>query len=207
LCNTTLNKMADEYYFICHECGAYLKDKKHYLDIHQEKERYQEHENDVEDIRYQKFTSPITDAILEQYTPKNLGLDYGCGTGPVIAKILTDNGFKVKLYDPYFYPDEEYLQHQYDYIYSCEVFEHFYHPKQEIEKLVGLLKSGGRLYIMTHLYQSDIDFKNWYYRNDPTHVFIYTEKTIHFIAKKYQLTIEKITDRLVIFKKINHNYS
>ncbi len=200
LCDTVLDKMADEYYFICNTCGAYVKDEKYYLNRKEEKERYKEHDNDVFDEGYQNFTSPITNSILENHNAEQLGLDYGSGTGPVISKQLKDQGYQVKLYDPYFHPDEDYLNYSYDYIFCCEVFEHFYEPKQEIEKLLHLLKPGGRLYIMTHLYNKKIDFTDWYYRNDPTHVFIYTQKTIEFIAKRYALTIEELTDRLIIMK-------
>ncbi|PKP12109.1 MAG: 2-polyprenyl-3-methyl-5-hydroxy-6-metoxy-1,4-benzoquinol methylase [Bacteroidetes bacterium HGW-Bacteroidetes-4] len=201
LCDTILDKMADDYYFICPTCGAYVKDKKFFLTSQQEKERYQEHNNDVNDIGYQTFTSPITNAIITNQNKMQLGLDYGSGTGPVISKQLKDLGFQVKLYDFYFYPNQEYINYQYDYIFSCEVFEHFHNPKQEIEKLLLLLKQGGHFYIMTHLYQPKIDFTNWYYRNDPTHVFIFTSKTIEFVARKYNLIIEEMTDRLIILKK------
>lgn len=201
LCNTSLNEMADEFYFICQTCGAYVKDEKYFLNEEEEKERYQTHNNDVNDERYKEFTSPITNAILKNHTRDHLGLDYGCGTGPVISKQLKDNGFQVKLYDPFFHPSEEYMKHNYEYIFSCEVFEHFYNPKHEIEKLNQILKPGGKLYIMTHIFNPSLDFVNWYYRLDPTHVFIYTKKTIEYIAQIYHLEIEKITDRLVILKK------
>jgi SAM-dependent methyltransferase len=195
--------MVDNYYFVCDTCGAYVMDKKHYLSSREEKERYEEHNNDVNDAGYQNFTSPITNAILENHTKEQLGLDYGCGTGPVISKQLEAKGYEVKLYDPYFYPNQDNLNHQFDYIFSCEVFEHFHHPKQEIEKLLRLLKPEGNLYIMTHLYNSEIDFLNWYYRKDPTHVFIYTLKTIEYIENSYCLTVEKLTDRLIIAKKMS----
>lgn len=202
LCDTVLYEMKDEYYFICSTCGAYVKDEVHYLNSKEEKERYKEHDNDVYDERYQDFTSPITDAILANHNREQLGLDYGSGTGPVISKQLKDEGYQVKLYDPFFHPSEEYINHRYDYIFCCEVFEHFHEPKEEIEKLLHLLKSDGLLYIMTHLYSSEIDFEHWYYRNDQTHVFIYTAKTIEFIVKKYGLAIVELSDRLIILRKL-----
>ena len=102
LCDTNLLEMADEYYFICSTCGAYLKDEKYYLEKKEGKERYKEHDNNVHDERYQDFTSPITDAILKTHSKEQLGLDYGSGTGPVISKQLRDEGYQVKLYDPFF---------------------------------------------------------------------------------------------------------
>mgnify|MGYP001291919041 FL=1 len=202
LCNTKLYETADGYYYICTTCGAYVKDEKYYLSSKKEKKRYKQHENDVNDKGYQRFTSPITDAILENHSADQLGLDYGSGTASVIAKQLQEQDYQVKLYDPFFYPDQDYLNHCYDYIFSCEVFEHFYNPKEEIEKLLSLLKPNGLLYIMTHLYSTDIDFENWYYRNDRTHVFIYTSKTIAYIAGKYKLDIVHQTDRLIVLRKL-----
>lgn len=201
LCNTNLKNKIDNVYFICDYCSAYVKDTKQYISLKKEKERYKEHNNDVDDKGYQRFTSPITNTILEKYNTHHLGLDYGCGTGPVISKQLQDKGYKLQLFDPFFYVDEMYLNFTYDYIFSCEVFEHFYQPKEEIEKLLRLLKPKGRLLIMTHQYDGKIPFSKWYYRKDPTHVFIYTQKTFEFIAKKYQLTIEKKNNRFVVLKK------
>ena len=42
------------------------------------------------------------------------GLDFGCGTGPALADMLIKEGFKVSLYDPFFYPDKDVLSKQYD---------------------------------------------------------------------------------------------
>lgn len=201
LCETPLTHKLDDFYYACQECEAIVKNSQYYLSSSAEKERYQEHNNDVQDVFYQQFTSPITHFILDNYSQNHLGLDYGCGTGPVISSQLQKEGFQVKLYDPFFYPDESYLNHTYDYIFSCEVFEHFYQPKLEIEKLLSLLKSNGRLIIMTHQFEGDISFSNWYYRKDPTHVFIYTKNTFEYIAKKYRLIIENQTNRLIILKK------
>ncbi|WMI69319.1 class I SAM-dependent methyltransferase [Mangrovimonas sp. YM274] len=203
LCDSQLNQKADAYYFICHTCGAFVMDKLQYFTTEQEKAHYESHNNDVNDPGYQTFTSPITNAILKAQTPEHLGLDYGCGSGPVITKMLQEQQYQVNLFDPYFYPDQSYKNHRYDYIFSCEVFEHFYHPKQEIAQLVGLLQPEGRLYIMTHLYQGHPDFNTWYYRKDATHVFIYTEQTMRYIADTFNLVIESLGERMTVFRKLS----
>lgn len=53
---------------------------------------------------------------------------------------------------------------------------------------------------MSPLYDHDIDFKAWYYKNDPTHVFFYHPITIKFIANAYGFSDVKINDRLILFK-------
>lgn len=178
-----------------------MKDEQYYLSPKEEKERYLTHNNDVNDEGYQEFTSRITNEIIENFQEHHLGLDFGSGSGPVISHQLGKLNYNVKLYDPFFYPLDEYKNFRYEYIFSCEVFEHFQQPRKEIHHLLSLLKKDGYLLIMTHLYDQSIDFQNWYYRNDPTHVFIYTEKTMQFIATQFQLSIEKITERLTVFSK------
>lgn len=200
LCNTLLKKKIDENFYDCSTCKALVKDKKYYLTADEEKARYQNHNNDINDVGYQKFTSPITNYVLENFTKNNKGLDFGSGTGPVISSELEKNNYTILQYDPYFSPNKNVLKSKYDYIVSCEVFEHFYNPKQEIETLLKLLKNNGALLIMTLLYNDKKDFDAWFYKNDPTHVFIYRKKTFEFIAKTYNLEIAVLTDRFVVLK-------
>jgi SAM-dependent methyltransferase len=201
LCQTPLNNPIDERFWLCDGCGAYVLDERHYLDAPSEKARYDLHNNDIDDPGYLAFVSPIYKSIQADFTAEHQGLDYGCGPGPAITSVLRKSGYQVQLFDPYFHPDFSYLDKHYHYIFSCEVFEHFYQPKQEIEKLINLLKPGGKLYIMTHLYDANKEkpFSQWYYRLDPTHVFIYTSQTMEFIAKNYALVLEKIEGRLIVF--------
>ena len=172
-----------------------------YFDGANEKNHYEQHNNDVNDLGYQNFTAPVTNTVLEYCSTNMLGLDYGCGKGPVISKQLVEKRYRVDLYDPYFYPDTSYLNNTYDYIFSCEVFEHFYHPFEEIKKLHSILKQGGVLIIKTHLYNNQTDFKNWYYRKDQTHVFIYTFKTFEYIADYFGFDIVNVTERLIVLRK------
>ncbi|MFO8067277.1 MAG: class I SAM-dependent methyltransferase [Bacteroidales bacterium] len=202
LCDSVLKNKIDEYFYDCHCCRAIVKDSAYYLSPDEEKARYETHNNDVDDIKYQNFTSPITNYVLEHFSHEQRGLDYGSGTGPVISKMLADRNYNVQQYDPFFNPDKELLKIEYDYIFSCEVFEHFYNPKTEIERLRKMLKKDGQLIFMTLLYFGQKDFKNWGYRNDPTHVFIFREDTVKYIAQKYSFNIEAMTDRLVCLKKV-----
>lgn len=201
LCTTQLESKVDAFYYACSTCFALVKDAQFYISNEDEKIRYESHNNDVADVRYQNFTSPITNKILEHCKHADLGLDYGCGHGPVITKMLQERKYQVHLYDPYFYPSLEYLKYSYDYIFSCEVFEHFSNPNAEIKKLISLLKPNGLLLIMTHLYDETILFENWYYRNDPTHVFIYTHKTMEYIADQFELEIIELNKRFTFLKK------
>ncbi|HUH26133.1 MAG TPA: class I SAM-dependent methyltransferase [Flavobacterium sp.] len=201
LCDTKLIDKIDPQYYVCSTCYAYVKEEALYFNEEKEKRHYDCHQNDVNDIGYQNFTTPVTNTILQYCSTEMLGLDYGCGKAPVITEQLKIHGYKIHLYDPYFYPDTSYLNHVYDYIFSCEVFEHFYHPFEELRKLHSLLKQDGLLIIKTHLYNNQTDFKNWYYRKDLTHVFIYTFKTFEYIAQHFGFDIIKLEEKLVVLRK------
>lgn len=182
----------------CHCFGVFL-DKKSRLNIEEEKLRYQLHNNDVEDSRYQKFVEPITSRILRDFKPESIGLDFGAGTGPVISKVLQDQNFNIKSYDPFFHNYPELLEDKYDYIACCEVIEHFYHPKKEFGLLNKLVSPSGKLYCMTEMVNDQINFESWYYKNDPTHVFFYHKKSMEWIKKIVGFSQVSFHGRLTIF--------
>ncbi len=194
-------KTENRLYYICTCCKGIFMDEKDRVNPEEEKKRYEQHNNDVEDERYQNFVSPITNSVLNDFGVKDKGLDFGAGTGPVISKILEDNGYQIKQYDPYFHNFPNLLKQQYNYIVSCEVIEHFYNPDKEFELLKSLLLSGGKLYCMTDIYNSSIDFKKWYYKEDETHVFIYQAETFEWIKEHYNFSDMHIDNRLIVFTK------
>lgn len=174
-------------------------DPEYILDNADEKMRYEEHDNDVNHPGFQKFVSPITSAITENYKTEHSGLDFGAGTGPVITKVLTDNKYQITPYDPFFHKYPERLNTTYDYIACCEVIEHFHDPYKEFKLLKSLLKKGGTLYCMTHIYDEHTPLKNWYYLNDPTHVFIYHKNTIAWITESIGFSKVTIDRKLICF--------
>ncbi len=186
-------------YYQCNNCSGIFVDKNLIPNKEAEIKRYKEHKNDVNDENYQQFVSPITSAIMRDFSQEDKGLDFGAGTGPVISKVLKDNNFKISLYDPLFHNYPNILESQYNYIACCEVIEHFHNPPKEFNLLKKLLLENGKLYCMTSLYDKSIDFHNWNYKNDLTHVFIYHENTIHWIKKHFGFSKALIEGRLITF--------
>lgn len=184
-------------YFKCRTCRALFMNPEHYLNRHEEKERYLEHNNDVNDPRYQNFVSPIINCIRKNFTPENIGLDFGSGTGPVITKILKDHGYNISTYDPYFDNRPKLLEESYDYIACCEVMEHFHNPAEEFTLLRSMLNNNGKLICMTKLYDDSIDFTRWYYKDDPTHIFFYHAETLEWIKNRFKFSSLTIDKRLI----------
>lgn len=199
LCNSSSENFFLEKFFLCSNCSGIFRPKHLLLDYVSEKKRYETHNNDVNDIRYQNFVSPITNAILDEFSTEQTGLDFGAGTGPVISKILADNGYNIKQYDPFFHNFPELLKNNYDYIACCEVIEHFYDPLKEFKLLKKLLKNNGALFCMTAIYDNTIDFTKWFYKDDPTHVFIYQKETLEWIQNNVDFSKIIIENKLIKF--------
>ena len=82
-------------YFECEICCAIFMNPACYISKGNEIKRYEEHNNNVNDTGYQQFVSPIVEEILSHFNSIDNGLDFGCGTGPVITKLLRDQNYNI----------------------------------------------------------------------------------------------------------------
>lgn len=185
-------------YWKCRRCSGIFREKQSLPTDEYEVIRYRQHNNNVDDVNYQNFTSPIWKAVLKDFGKKHQGLDFGAGTGPVISKMLKDNGYDIVQYDPFFANYPKLLNATYDYIVCCEVAEHFHNPDKEFLLLKKILKTQGKLYLMTSIYNDDINFEKWYYKDDDTHVFFYTRDTFEYIKNKFGFRGLKMIQNLIV---------
>ena len=94
-------------YWKCNTCLAKFLDKTHYLDSKSEKNRYLEHNNNIDDISYRNFLSKLSLSLEKKLSASDYGLEFGCGHGPALADMLKGNGYQINLYDPFFFPDKK----------------------------------------------------------------------------------------------------
>jgi SAM-dependent methyltransferase len=179
-------------YFSCATCELIFLNPEERLSQDDEKARYELHENDVLDSGYQAFVAPLFTQITQKVSKTAVGLDYGSGKDSAISYLLNQAGYKIRKFDPYFFVDCEALQRTYDYVVVCEVAEHFCYPDKQFEKLKKLLNPGGFLFIMTSLKTPQIDFTQWSYRRDVTHVCFYSEKTLVYLTKQFGFEVSHI---------------
>ncbi len=172
-------------YWRCDHCGLIFLDPQFHLNWSQQTDRYNLHQNNVLDERYQGFLRSVVEAVQKGQTPGEEGLDYGGGPASVICYLLQKEGYSIRNYDPLYFPQGELLRKTYHYITCTEVVEHFTEPHREFEKLYGLLKRGGRLYIKTGVTDQVSDFAQWHYRRDPTHVVFYNRQTFEYIQQNW----------------------
>ena len=182
----------------CPVCRGIFMDRNSLLDPLAEQRQYLTHENDVNDPRYRNFVRSFVDLIAGSEREGACGLDYGAGPGPVVAVMLEELGYRVSLWDPYFHTDDTVLHGRYDFLFACEVIEHFYRPAESFRHMKSLLGEKGVLYCRTSLIPDDISFSAWGYRNEETHVFFYHEQSIAWIAEHLLNSRYTVHDRTLI---------
>lgn len=184
----------------CAECGYVFVASKNLLSQKEEKDRYVEHENSIEDARYVTFLSRLLDPLSSFLKYDDLVLDYGSGPEPVLAKLLENKGFDVFTYDPFFSP--ELHEAVYDGVTATESFEHFFEPRREIETIMSILAPRGVLGVMTLRYDETTDLRTWHYARDPTHIGFFSNKTFRWIESKFNLElIYDDGERVIIWRK------
>ena len=139
---------------------------------------------------------------MELLENSSSGLDFGCGSGPALAAMLEESGHHVKLYDPFFFPQDDVLKTSYDFVTCTEVAEHFHNPDREFRLLNKLLKPGGLLGIMTSLAPDQDNFADWAYHQDVTHVVFYQEKSFNWISQTFGYEIKTLGNDVVIMTKL-----
>lgn len=189
--------------FVCSECKLVFKNPEVFLDHAEEAARYSTHQNNEEDAGYVSFLNRLVGPLKDFLPNKFDSLDYGCGPGPTVSKLLEEVGAHAHNYDPYFFPDAHLLiPESYDVVTCTEVVEHFHRPLQSWEELVSLVKDGGLLAVMTQMILPETDYQKWWYKNDPTHVVFYSPETMNYISKKYSLNLIFTDNKSVlIFRK------
>lgn len=188
-------------YWRCAACAGVFLDASQLPDAATECARYALHQNDPADARYRGFLNKLAEPLMQKLAPGREGLDYGCGPGPALARMLAEAGHRVTLYDPFFHTDASALERTYDFITCTEVAEHFHDPAREFARLDSLLRPGGWLGIMTCFLPDGQRFDEWHYRRDETHVAFYRPETFHRLAGQFGWHCEIPVKDIVLMRK------
>lgn len=184
----------------CTECSLLFVPRQFHVSPESEKARYDQHNNDPDDIRYHQFLERIAEPIKKHFKKGARGLDFGCGPTPLLAEILKSDGFIMEVYDPFYASDKSVLDGDFDFIAATEVIEHLNNPLEELRKLFSIIKKGGILVVMTRLYDDSIDFAGWHYKNDRTHVGFYSLETFGWLGRTLSVTCSQIESDIFVLK-------
>jgi ubiquinone/menaquinone biosynthesis C-methylase UbiE len=146
-------------------------------------------------------------------------LDVGCGSGELI-EALSDLGYKnVSGVDPYIDNDinshgwsikKEFItelteEKKYDVVMLHHSFEHMVNPEEVLQKIQKLLSPNGICLIRIPVcdsYAFEHYQENWVQLDAPRHVFLHTNKSMDYLAKKVGLKVEEIINDSISFSFI-----
>ncbi|MEO0336492.1 MAG: methyltransferase domain-containing protein [Pseudomonadota bacterium] len=167
-----------------------------------ERSRYEEHNNDIEDEKYLQYLRKTWEKVSSEMKGGELIVDYGCGPSKGLHAVLKGKDFQVVSYDPIFYPTSlDVLIGHVDVIYCSEAIEHMYDPRKEIEVWLRLLKSRGWITLRTAFHDGPNTFRDWWYKDDPTHIGFFNKITFETLALQFDLEIRHIHSPYVSFRK------
>lgn len=166
-CETKIQGVAVD---ICPKCG--LLTKRERISFLEERKRYDAH---ICDEGYQRYMESIF-SMLHPYI-KGKTLDYGCGKIHLLSDILKNHGISSLYYDLHYFPTLP--EELFDTIILVEVFEHLKDPYEELLSLKNMLKSRGRIIIVTKPY-NDLKLDSWWYFRDKTHISFIQRNTFSF---------------------------
>ncbi len=190
----------DRDYLHCRICDLAWMSPEHWLDRDAERAYYSTHENSPSDSSYRRFLSRLAAPLMARLPARARGLDYGSGPGPTLSVMLEEQGFPTAVYDPYFSPDTRVLDTRYDFVTCSETAEHFHAPGLEFARLRGLLKPGGRLGLMTGFRPELPVFARWHYLRDPTHICLYSRRSLAWIGDRFDWSLEIPAENVAIFR-------
>lgn len=188
-------------YFDCGACGLAFMHPAQRPALEVARARYDTHRNDPDDPGYRAFLARLVEPMLERVPAGAHGLDYGCGPGPTLSRMMAEAGRPTADYDPIYAPDAALLDDTYDFIACTETVEHFFDPAAELTRLDRMLRPGGVLGVMTTMRDDTRPFADWWYVRDPTHVCFYRPQTMEWIARAHAWTLELPRANVALFRK------
>ncbi|WP_291515538.1 class I SAM-dependent methyltransferase [Bdellovibrio sp. ArHS] len=200
-------KKPERSYFHCEDCDFIFMNPAERLSAVEEKQRYDLHQNQ-ESAGYLAFFAPLIKAVVDHFRAAGVestqlsSLDYGCGPTAMLSGLLQAEGFETANYDSFYYPETEVFKRTYHLITSTEVWEHLHNPKEDIERMLTLLKPGGILAVMTSAHKGEAAFHDWHYRRDLTHVGFFSERSMHWLTERFRLHTVKMKSPYFIFQKM-----
>ena len=188
-------------YFCCDICQLVFVPKQYFLSPTAEKARYDQHQNSPDDVNYRRFLSRLCNPLMSRLAPGDRGLDFGCGPGPTLSRMLAEAGYPTAIYDPIYEPNADVWRDQYSFVVASEVVEHLHQPLADLQRIWSVLKPAGWLGIMTKRLGHAAAFAEWHYKNDPTHVAFFAEATFIWLAAHWRAKLEVVGPDVVLLQK------
>jgi 2-polyprenyl-3-methyl-5-hydroxy-6-metoxy-1,4-benzoquinol methylase len=155
-------------------------------------------------------TDALVSYIQKYLTPKRI-LDFGAGSGEMTQE-LQRHGYQVTALEPM---NGEHLKDQqypflFDVVVAIEVIEHLPNVWEELKQIEKVLEPEGIMVFSTGLTNPFIElpdaaehFKTWWYKDDPTHLSFFGNRTLGVMADLRDYTIDIYGDKLFVVRRGN----
>lgn len=208
-------------FFRCRNCESVFVDPECFLKPDEQSARYLLHQNVLEPAEkqggYRYFLTKFADTALgyvnklsEEHKATSI-FDYGSGPEPSLMYLLEEykasgrlsNATEIRGWDPFFAPDTMFFENGADLVLCLEVAEHFETPIEDFKGLARSCSTDGIIALQTILVpKTRAEFKNWWYKEDTTHVTFYSKYALELCAKNAGLVLEAHIDAVFFFRKI-----
>jgi 2-polyprenyl-3-methyl-5-hydroxy-6-metoxy-1,4-benzoquinol methylase len=149
--------------------------------------------------------------VIQRYRmPVGRVLDFGSGSGE-ITKEFQRRDIDATPLEPmvHGYLKDQNYPHKFDVVVGVEVIEHLPNLSQELKEIDRFLADDGIMLFTTILTNSFIDsanavdvFKGWWYKDDPTHVSFFSNKSIFKLAEIERYSADIYGDQLFVLKRL-----
>jgi len=186
----------------CSRCELVFVPEQFFLTTGQERERYDLHDNSIENKGYKEFLEKIATVISEHFPSDCSILDFGSGANAVLGSILDKKGFLCDSYDPLYNIQCFDNVKSYDVIVICEVIEHLRLLQDDLAFINKRLKRNGAVILRTQLYPESEKFLKWWYIQDLTHINFFSPVTIEFVASQLNRAVSFTGEKDIFLLKV-----
>ncbi|MEE8484211.1 MAG: class I SAM-dependent methyltransferase [Nitrospinota bacterium] len=168
-------------------------------------EHYKNQWNNADEDFWKQQVDVLISVINKHKTPQRI-LDFGSGSGE-ITKEFQRRGIDTTPLDPIIHgylKDQDYAE-KFDVVVGVEVIEHLPEIYGELEEIKKVLTDDGIIVFTTGLTNVFIDapdavevFAKWWYKDDPTHVSFFSNRSVFTMAGIAGLKAEVYGEQLFV---------
>lgn len=170
---------------------------------------YKSQWNNADDDFWKQQVDALVGVIQKYKMPMGRLLDFGSGSGE-ITKEFQRRGIEAEPLDPMInglLKDQNY-SYKFDVVVGVEVIEHLPNMWEELKEIENHLSHDGIMLFTTNITEpfinssNEVDvFKAWWYKDDPTHVSFFSNKSIFRLAEIMHYTADIYGTQLFVLKR------